>query len=479
MRISNLVLAGLLGAALSVPAAVAEPISYQGQFNDAGQTPVGAYDLRFRLYDAASGGNALGVAVERSVNLSESDNGVFSFADLDFGPGVFNGQLRWIEVAIRTGADAFTVLSPRQPLTFVPQSVYASKSGTTLNDAFQNGGTILNAGGNFLQITGGMLLGSFGTDGELRLFHAGTSGPVLSLYAARGFGGGMFTRDENGVTISTLAPDPQGEGVSLTLQGDGGQFVFDGDIGAGTNSGSRLSVTGPTSSFVFDTTVSGDAAAVLPGSSIGPAELFAEAGVAGVTRVNGVGLSTNFVTVISRTISAPAPGYVVAFASCRLTVLRPSSPGIFGTLIFGLSESSSTIPDTQRTVLQMPGSALTPGTYTFPGSTHGVFPVDAAGDVTIYFNARQTSFTSASALDTNLTLLYFPTAYGSVDSPLLSTQGGYSTDASIGPGLSREQILAEQLAEQARAMDEMKAEQARLRRQLDEIRSRLPRPAAE
>lgn len=477
MRISTIVLAGLLGTAMSVPA-LAEPISYQGQFNDGGKVPVGNYDLRFRVYDAPAGGSPLGVTVERSIDLSAADAGVFSFSDLDFGPGVFNGQLRWIEVAIRTGGDAYTVLSPRQPLTFVPQSVYASTSGTTLNEAFQNGGVIANAGGNSLQVTGGILLGSSGTTGSFRQFLAGTSGPVLSLFATPGLGGGMFTRDEAGAPLFSLDPDAQGAGVSVFMNGDGGQFVFDGDIGAGSNSGSRLSLTGPVSSFMFDTSVAGNASVVLPGSSIGPAEMFAEPGVAASTRIIGVPLVASFTTVTSRTITVPAPGYVVAFASCRLSVSRPSS-GVLGTLTYGLSQSPTTIPDSQRNVLQMPGSTLTSGPYIFPGSTHGVFPVDVAGDYTFYFNARQTSFTSGTVLDTNLTLLYFPTAYGEIDGPLLSAQGGYSLDAGVGPGLSREEILVEQLAEQARAMDEMRAEQARLRRQFEDINARLPKDSAD
>jgi hypothetical protein len=482
MRIPTFVFAGLIAAIAPMPAAWAEPISYQGQFNDGGEVPVGTYDIRFTVFNASAGGNSVGAVLTRSLPLSASDAGVFSFQDLDFGPGVFIGEPRWIEVAIRTGADAFTVLSPRQPVTATPQAVYASKSGTTLGDAFSNGGVIANAGGNSVQITGGLLLGSSASDGQLRLFLAGAPVPVVQLFAIPGLGGGLRIRDENSNNIALLEADPNGFGSAMTLTGDGGQLVFDGDIGGGANSGSRLSLTGPVSSFVFDTTVGGDASVVLPGSSIGPAELFAEPGIAGATRVNGVGLTSNFVTVTSRTITVPAPGYVVAFASCRLSIQRPTSPGVFGTLIYGLSESPAAIPDTQRNVLQMPGSALTPGPYTFPGSTHGVFEVEIAGDHTFYFNARQTNFTAGTVLDSNLTLLYFPTAYGSVDSSLLliqGGQGGYSLDASVGPGLSREQILAEQLAEQERAMAEMRAEQARLRRQMEEINARLPREPAD
>jgi len=40
---------------------------------------------------------------------------------LDFGSGVFTGNARWLEIAVRTnGASGFVTLTPRQPLTPTP-----------------------------------------------------------------------------------------------------------------------------------------------------------------------------------------------------------------------------------------------------------------------------------------------------------------------------------------------------------------------
>ena len=51
---------------------------------------------------------------------------------LDFGAGVFAGSARWLEVGVRPGgtSGAFTTLTPRQPLTPAPQSLYATTAAT-------------------------------------------------------------------------------------------------------------------------------------------------------------------------------------------------------------------------------------------------------------------------------------------------------------------------------------------------------------
>lgn len=124
-----LALAGsLLGAA---PPGTA--FTYQGQLADAGQPAHGAYDFRFAIYDGASGGGLVaGPVTNGPVDVS---HGLFSVT-LDFGRGVFAGEARWLEIAVRTnGAASFTALSPRQPLTPTPHALYAVNAGAA-NSAF-------------------------------------------------------------------------------------------------------------------------------------------------------------------------------------------------------------------------------------------------------------------------------------------------------------------------------------------------------
>ena len=99
--------------------------TYQGQLKDADVPAIGAYDFIFRLYDAAGG---LGVQVGGDVTVDDWPvvDGQF-MVQLDFGPGVFTGDKRWLEVDVRPGASggSYTTLSPRQELTAAPYALYA------------------------------------------------------------------------------------------------------------------------------------------------------------------------------------------------------------------------------------------------------------------------------------------------------------------------------------------------------------------
>jgi Chaperone of endosialidase len=107
--------------------AVPTTFTYQGKLTDGGQPANGTYDLRFRLYTAATGGTSLGSDNCRD-NVQVADGLVT--ASLDFGDVFASGQDRWLEVAVRADATVgncsggtYTTLTPRQELTGAPTSV--------------------------------------------------------------------------------------------------------------------------------------------------------------------------------------------------------------------------------------------------------------------------------------------------------------------------------------------------------------------
>ncbi|HET8676746.1 MAG TPA: tail fiber domain-containing protein [Blastocatellia bacterium] len=135
----------LIGA--SAVAAQTTAFTYQGRLTD-GPNPADAiYEMQFKLFDSAD--FVTGIQVGTTVtNLSvEVTNGVFA-VQLDFGASVFDGSPRFLEIGIRPAGSpgAFTVLSPRQPVTSAP---YAIRSETATN-ASQLGGI---APGGFIQNT--------------------------------------------------------------------------------------------------------------------------------------------------------------------------------------------------------------------------------------------------------------------------------------------------------------------------------------
>ena len=117
---------GAPGVGLAEPVGTA--FTYQGRLIDNNQPADGLYDLQFKMFDASSDGNQLGL----DVNLPEVDviDGYFT-VELDLG-SVFDGNNRWLDIGVRPGdqndPNVYTTLSPRQEVTPAPHAIYADSS---------------------------------------------------------------------------------------------------------------------------------------------------------------------------------------------------------------------------------------------------------------------------------------------------------------------------------------------------------------
>jgi type VI secretion system secreted protein VgrG len=120
----------LLTSAFCLAAApLGTAFTYQGRLADGTNTATGTYDLRFAIYDAASGPAQIGSTLTNAA--TPVTNGLFT-ATLDFGPDVFDGNARWLQVAVRTnGSGSFMPLTPRQALAPAPYAHYAPSAGTS------------------------------------------------------------------------------------------------------------------------------------------------------------------------------------------------------------------------------------------------------------------------------------------------------------------------------------------------------------
>jgi photosystem II stability/assembly factor-like uncharacterized protein len=96
--------------------------TYQGRLNDGLNPATGIYDFRFQIYNATNGAVA-GPLTNAPVAVT---NGLF-LVTLDFGPGVFDGNPRTLEIGVRNyGVTTnYTVLSPRQAITSTPYAIQA------------------------------------------------------------------------------------------------------------------------------------------------------------------------------------------------------------------------------------------------------------------------------------------------------------------------------------------------------------------
>jgi hypothetical protein len=167
--------------------------TYQGRLLENGSSANGSYDVRSAVFPAASGGSPVaGPLTNSAVAVS---NGLFT-AVLDFGAGIFNGNSRWLEIAVRpAGGGNFTTLNPRQPMTPAPYAIFAANAGAGGGSPWSLSGnnTFYNAGNVGIGTTSfGSLLtvGSSSTRGTLNVVGSSTAAPAISLTDPRFVGGG-------------------------------------------------------------------------------------------------------------------------------------------------------------------------------------------------------------------------------------------------------------------------------------------------
>ncbi len=154
-----LALSGMATAGAAAPdgpdAPVGSAFTYQGRLIDGGVPANGAYDMLFRLYDAATGGAQVGATMlAPDVPVS----GGYFTTELGFIPG-FDGNARWLEVQVRPGAStgSYTPLTPRTPMTAMPYA-QSLMPGATVNTTTSNVPALRlnapNANSNALVATG-------------------------------------------------------------------------------------------------------------------------------------------------------------------------------------------------------------------------------------------------------------------------------------------------------------------------------------
>jgi len=176
---------GLVGAAAG-QIAQGTVFTYQGVLQEAGFPASGEYDIRFRLFNAATGGAQVGATLCRD-NVSVNQ-GLFDVS-LDFGATAFTGSARWLEISVRAGGapgncagGAYTPLASRQALTPSPGAIFSNLAG--------------GAVGTFTILEGSPARVSFGSSGlcTIGIDSAGPAGVVL--------------RDPIGMRIMPPVPTP-------------------------------------------------------------------------------------------------------------------------------------------------------------------------------------------------------------------------------------------------------------------------------
>lgn len=422
-------------------AQVPPTMSYQGMLTDGSGNPVpdGLYDLTFRIYNVASGGVALYTEAHTGANQVQLVKGGFSVVlgsltpmNLDFDGPTYLG--------IQAGANP--EMTPRVALASSPYAL-----GLRLPFA--------------LSTTAGapQMIGTTFTGG----------GPDNL--------GGLFElREENGTTPTMyFEPDAAGTGgfMAVNRTGTTQGFVVDGNAG-GTGEPDVV-VIGSTLGAVIDLAATGDATVQLPSSAISAAEELDEPGVASNNSNGGITLDGTLQTIVSRTLTAPADGYVVCVASCQGNLLHTN--GTADLVTFGINTSSTSLGATQDNAVGVPANVAT-GNFFVPGAVTAVFPV-TAGAHTFYYLAERNSG-DGSVNDATLAVMYFPTAYGTVVSSVPAQASAALTPEEAlrnptGHAMTAPEIAVEQqdartfdAARANRELDAMRVQLARIQARLDE-----------
>lgn len=180
----------LLALAVAGSAAAQTPLgthfSYQGQLRLLGAALDDTADLEFTLWDADVDGNQVGSLVAANDVLVV--DGLFT-VDLDFGAEAFNGNARWLEIAVRSpaGSGEFTTLNPRQPLSAVPyalqtRGLYTNAAGNRVGVGTTNPTAPLHVSGSTFPM---ILAQSTHTAGTwLRLLNNSTGGHNWNLISS-------------------------------------------------------------------------------------------------------------------------------------------------------------------------------------------------------------------------------------------------------------------------------------------------------
>ena len=110
--------------------------TYQGQVKVGGVPLTGTADLQFTLYNASTGGAAIG---SQTVSNVVVDNGLFTVtlnAAGEMGAAAFDGNARWMGISVRSpaGVGVFTALAPLQALKSAPYAAYALNGGVVTID---------------------------------------------------------------------------------------------------------------------------------------------------------------------------------------------------------------------------------------------------------------------------------------------------------------------------------------------------------
>jgi hypothetical protein len=255
-------------APASPASSVGTGFAFQGSLKQNGSPANGQFDFTFTLFDRDPNGIQIGSTITQT-NVTVT-GGVYS-APLDFGTGIFQGDGRWLEIAVRPANNGtYTTLAPRTEITAAPYAMSlmpgAVISGTTssspvlrvinsdfdgINGTSSNGAGVVGyttstdpskAGVYAVDFGNGNGVSGFATSGDAGVYGTGPHNGVRGVTASNGDSGVIGVNSGNGWGVYGGSAGGTGvEGNSTSWYGvyghstssDGVHGVSDSNFSAG------------------------------------------------------------------------------------------------------------------------------------------------------------------------------------------------------------------------------------------------------
>lgn len=202
--------------------------TYQGQLKSGGSAVTDTCDFEFGLWDEPSDGNQKASTV--TVDAVAVNEGLFT-VNLDFGEA-FNGQARWLEMAVccPSGSCTLDTLTPRQELTPAPHALALPGMRTQQNETSPNviGGS---TGNSAAPGVAGATIGGGGDSGGAR---TGPNSVWDNFCTVAGGNGNEAGSNDGNVTSATCATVGGGEqnkaSAAGSTVGGGIQNIASGEV---------------------------------------------------------------------------------------------------------------------------------------------------------------------------------------------------------------------------------------------------------
>ncbi|MBN2564799.1 MAG: hypothetical protein JXB46_03730, partial [Candidatus Eisenbacteria bacterium] len=333
----------------------------------------------------------------------------------------------WLEVE----ADG-EILSPRRELVSAPYSLHdetgGSGDGHSLDaddgdpvdalyvDSEGKVGVGVTAPEAELHVRNVLQVGAGWTPGSMSVKSGYATSGAVRIEGEGAYGGTVYFDDGMGETYGFLgaSASANGGGQLWLSRNSTGSTGFWLDANRQSSQNPRFEMLGADRGVIMDMDDSGNSSVILPGDAVSASEMLDEPGVASSVATLGPTITGSITSFDVRSLTAPADGYILAIGTAAVAVVH-DGPSANTAIRLGLTDDYPSWTDDQTSYVMIPAGAAD-GQYIQIVTLHGVFSATGGQTKTIRMFGQRTQGTQNSYCnDVHMTLLFIPTARGTVE----------------------------------------------------------------